>query len=295
MGLFDFLKGNKEENNLPPLSDYLEKVPSWYLMQEVQNIMCPYVYVADIGRPIRLQKYEFMSSFMMPSSFSELGIEFPKKYKKGTVYMTDLLEAAAKQHEEDRAAFMLFLMYDNGLHKLTPDGDYVEEHREELRDEEKAIVWRARARECNSVYEEAYTYIEENSKVKNGLPIHNIELFALEMLTCTDEKVKAILGSRGKIEAFNKIGMYLMCGLFQMGFAYAMGYLTDLLNRTNGQENKTYHYPALELFKFVSEEKIDEACVWTAKNLLSRAKFADEAADYVMKKFKFEVENVYNF
>ncbi len=295
MGLFDFFKGSKDAEDVQPLSAYLEQIPAWYLMQEAQKIMSPYVYVSEMGRPVRLQQYEFMSSFMMPSSFADFGVEFPKKYKKGSVYITDLLEAAAKNPEEDRAAFLLFLIYDNGLHKLTPEGDYVEEFREDLRDEEKAVVWRARARECNSVYEKAYTYIEANSKVKPGLPIHEIELFALEMLTCTDEKVKNILGSRGKIEAFNKMGAYLMCGLFQMGFAYAMGYLTDLLNRTNGTADKTYHYPALELFKHVSEERIDEACVWTAKNLLGRAKFADEAAEYVMDHFKFSVESVYKF
>lgn len=277
MGLFGLLKKSNTKD-LQPLEFYLDKIP-YYELIRWHNILLGASFLAS-GNPVAVDTTGELHNFFGRDNLKII----PKAYHKQILSMEKMLLRASEQGGMD-AAFYLFLFYQLGIHKYQKYQVYTPADFFQMQDAQKAAAYRVLAQERGSNLEKAYTWLEDNCHVKEGLPIYDIELLFLTMhnnSTSDEEVIKQMTGY--SYNQFTEIGTYMMLYLASMGFAFCLGYvavsLASYLSSTH----------SINVFgRFLHEYNTDADLLETLKlvirNLYDRANGGDVYAAYAIRHY----------
>ena len=267
--MFDFLK--KKGNDNKSLRDHLSLYPGWFLYDEaIKSLNCT-VSNNEYLAPIAIQttfKTEYITWSHNYKSFLKDGISIPKKYFEEKTSAIDLLEIATEKGHYD-APFVLFLIYEFGIDKLTDWQQHTVFEMENNRDREKAAVYKELAKQRNSPLVKAYEWIEHNVKVKEGLPVERWELTIASMISGKKETDEIL----GVFETkFSQLGTFVLSALAQYDSSYCAGFLALMLGSIlKHKEDRSESFANMESYFKYSDKDINDAFFAVANRLLKKS------------------------
>ena len=285
--MFDFLK--KKNNDGKSLHDYLSLYPGWFLYDEaIKSLICD-ISNDECFAPLSIKttsKVEWMTWSPHYKRFCKDIAAIPKKYYEERVSAIELLEIATGNGHFD-APFVLFLIYEYGLDKLTDIKQHSIVEMENNREREKAAVYRELARSRDSSFEKAFTWIENNHSAKEGLPLEHYEITTSRMVV-PDDKTKEILGVFEP--KFSALGVFVLCGLAQYGSAYTAAHLAIMISLIlKFKESRQEEYPEMgEFFKY-SDKDLNDGFFAIANRLLKKAADGDAKAALALEHWQIDL------
>ena len=205
----------------------------------------------------------------------------PNAYKNEWVSAIDLLEkSTAKGHAD--APFVLALLNEHGLTsekviwaiegsrppRLTYPNTLI------FRDQDKADSYHYIAKDRGSPFEEAYQYIKENCKVRDGFKVDAGENVVMQMTQ--DRDVEKMLGKRA--DEFKAIGGKLVLFYALMETPFSMAYAATSLKLMYDGEDIEYFSD----FQYRSNEDKIRAASALQKRLVRMARSGDENAVFAL-------------
>ena len=159
-----------------------------------------------------------------------------------------------------------------------------------MQDMQKAAAYRVLSRERGSTLEKAYTWLQSNCHVKEGVPIYDIELLFLTMHCSTGDKERLEQMTESSYDRFTEIGTYMMLYLASMGFAFCLGYVAvSLVLYISSEHNENV------FGRFLHEYNTDKDLLETLKviirNFYNRAAAGDEYAAYAIRHYGLKLED----
>lgn len=285
--MFDFLK--KKNNDDKSLRDYLSLYPGWFLYDEaMKSLNCTVSdneYLASIAIKTTF-KTEWLTWSTHYKRFCKDFAAIPKKYYEEEISIIELLEISSENGHFD-APFVLFLIYEYGLDKLTDWKQHTLAEMTKNKNSEKAAVYRELARSRNSPFEKAFAWIENDGRIKEELPLEQYEINIARMIPSKKETDEILGVYKNK---FSKLGTFMLCGLAQYGSAYSAAYLAVMLgNILRYKEDRQDSYPNMEEFFKYSDKDLNDACLATTNRLLKNAADGDDKAAFALEHWQIDL------
>lgn len=287
--MFDFLK--KKNNDDKSLRDYLSLYPGWFLYDEAMFGLCCHIDGDEDARfsPITIRfhsKVKWIIESHHYKRFCKDIAAIPKKYFDEEISPIELLEIATENGHYE-APFVLFLIYEYGLDKITDFKQHSLAEMENNRNREKAAVYRELAKSRNSPFEKAFSWIENNKKVQEELPLEQYEINVAYMIPSRQETDEILGVFKDK---FSKLGNFILCGLAQYGSAYSSAYLAVMLgNILRHKEDRQNSFPSMEAFFEYSDKDLNDACLATTNRLLKNAADGDDKAAFALEHWQIDL------
>lgn len=207
----------------------------------------------------------------------------PNAYGHKNVNAIDLLEKATDKGHAD-APFVLAVLYEHGLtsgdviDRIGYDGTRYGVRMPRLtypntlifRDQKKADSYHYIAKDRESKFEEAYNYIKENCKVREGFKVDDGENIVMQMTQ--DKEVEKMLGSRAN--EFKVIGGKMVMYYAMMETPFSMGLASNMLSLMYRGES----IECLEEFQYYPDEEKLQSANALHKRLMQMARSGDEVA-----------------
>ena len=287
--MFDFLK--KKDNGDKSLRDYLSLYPAWYLYDEAMfGLFCHVSADEDaLYSPVTIRfrsKVKWIVESHHYKRFCKDIAVIPKKYFEEEINPIELLEIATENGHFE-APFILFLIYEYGLDKLTDIKQHSLAEMENNRDREKAAVYRELAKSRNSPFEKAFAWLENDGRVKEELPLEQYEINIARMIPSKKE-TDEILGVFK--EKFSVLGNFVLCGLAQYGSAYSSAFLATMISGIlRNKADRREAFPNMEKFFEYSDKDLNDAFFAITNRLLKNAAAGDDKAAFALEHWKINL------